>query len=134
MAKAKFMQTILTFIARVDPAKLASLETFLEKIQNFKPTGRHPDLPLADLKKLHFGSIVIFKDPDANYDPYLVFENNFDGQLDEHLKALLAHGAAGLHQIYTHCFDYAATGPQDRAEIAAFLRAHVVHPHAYHIG
>lgn len=37
------MQTILTFIARVDPAKLASLEVFLAKIQNFKPTGQDPD-------------------------------------------------------------------------------------------
>lgn len=128
------MQTILTFVARVDPAKLASLERFLEKIQNFKPLGQHPDLPLANLKKLHFGSLVIFKDPAAKYDPYLVFENNFDGQLDEHLDALLEHGAAGLHQIYDHCFDYGATGPQDRAAIAAFLRAHVVRPHAYHIG
>jgi hypothetical protein len=128
------MQTILTFIAKVDPAKLGSLEELLEKIQNFKPTGHHPDLPLAALKKLHFGSIVIFKDPAGNYDPCLVFENNFDGQLDEHLEALLEHGAAGLHQIYSHCVDFAAAGSQDRMAIAAFLRAHVVRPHAYHIG
>jgi len=50
----------------VDPAKLASLEGLLQEIQDSNPTGHHPALPLADLKRLHFGSMVIFKDPDGN--------------------------------------------------------------------
>lgn len=128
------MQTILTFITRVDPAKLASLEGLLQEIQDSNPTGHHPALPLADLKRLHFGSMVIFKDPDGNYDPTLVFENNFDGELDDYLEDLLERAAAGLHQIYSHCFDYRATGSKDREEILAFLHAHIVRPNAYHIG
>lgn len=128
------MQTILTFITRVDPAKLSSLEGLLQEIQDSNPTGHHPALPLADLKRLHFGSMVIFKDPDGNYDPTLVFENNFDGELDDYLEDLLERAAAGLHQIYSHCFDYQATGSQDREEILAFLHAHIVRPNAYHIG
>jgi len=128
------LQTILTFITRVDPAKLASLEGLLQEIQDSNPTGHHPALPLADLKRLHFGSMVIFKDPDGNYDPTLVFENNFDGELDDYLEDLLERAAAGLHQIYSHCLDYRATGSQDREEILAFLHAHIVRPNAYHIG
>jgi hypothetical protein len=128
------MQTILTFIARVDPTKLASLEALLQKIQDFNPTGHHPVLPFADLKRLHFGSMVIFKDPDSNYDPTLVFENNFDGELDAYLDDLLERAAAGLDQIYSHCTGYRMTGPQDREEIRTFLLAHLVRPDAYHIG
>ncbi len=128
------MQTILTFITRVDPAKLSSLEGLLQEIQDSNPTGHHPALPLADLKRLHFGSMVIFKDPDGDYDPTLVFENNFDGELDDYLEDLLERAAAGLHQIYSHCLDYRATGSQDREEILAFLHAHIVRPNAYHIG
>lgn len=118
----------------MDPAKLSSLEGLLQEIQDSNPTGHHPALPLADLKRLHFGSMVIFKDPDGNYDPTLVFENNFDGELDDYLEDLLERAAAGLHQIYSHCFDYRATGSQDREEILAFLHAHIVRPNAYHIG
>jgi len=128
------LQTILTFITRVDSAKLASLEGLLQEIQDSNLTGHHPGLPLADLKRLHFGSMVIFKDPDGNYDPTLVFENNFDGELDDYLEDLLERAAAGLHQIYSHCLDYRATGSQDREEILAFLHAHIVRPNAYHIG
>jgi hypothetical protein len=78
--------------------------------------------------------MVIFKDPEGNFDPYLVFENNFDGTLADHLEDLLEQAAGGLHQIYSHCFDYTGNGPQDRAAILAFLLSHVVHPDAYHIG
>jgi len=113
---------------------LSGLEGLLQEIQDSNPTGHHPAFPLADLKRLHFGSMVIFKDPDGNYDPTLVFENNFDGELDDYLEDLLERAAAGLHQIYSHCFDYRATGSQDREEILAFLYAHVVRPNAYHIG
>ena len=113
---------------------MSSLEGLLQEIQDSNPTGHHPALPLADLKRLHFGSMVIFKDPDGNYDPTLVFENNFDGELDDYLEDLLERAAAGLHQIYSHCFDYPATGSQDREEILAFLHAHIVRPNAYHIG
>ena len=118
----------------MDSAKLASLEGLLQEIQDSNPTGHHAALPLADLKRLHFGSMVIFKDPDGNYDPTLVFENNFDGELDDYLEDLLERAAAGLHQIYSHCLDYRATGSQDREEILAFLHAHIVRPNAYHIG
>jgi hypothetical protein len=118
----------------VELAKLANLEGLLQEIQDSNPTGHHPALPLADLKRLHFGSMVIFKDPDGNYDPTLVFENNFDGELDDYLEDLLERAAAGLHQIYSHCLDYRAAGSQDREEILAFLHAHIVRPNAYHIG
>jgi hypothetical protein len=89
-------------------------------------------IPFAELKRLHFASLVL--NYDAAYGAYLVFENNFDGELDPYLEDLYAHAAAGLHTIYSFCPDYRGTSGADKAQILSYLRAHVVRPNAYHIG
>lgn len=132
------MHTILNFIATVKPdaASVASLKSLLEDIERAEPKGTHPKLPFASLRGLHFASLVIFEDPPEkhNFDPYLVFENNFDGPFDAYLDELIAKAADGLHEIYSHCADYPAGGPPDGDRLRSFLRAHVVRPDAYHIG
>lgn len=125
-------QTILTFIAIVNPDRLDDLKALLQKIE--ESPGQYPELPFASMQGLHFASLVIFEDPLKNFDPYLVFENNFDGSLENHLDELYENGAEGLHQLYSHCRDYRVEGPRDRNGILNFLRRHVVLPHAYHIG
>lgn len=127
------MQTILTFIATVKPERLDELKALLQQIDE-APAGQYTTLPFASLTNLHFASLVIFEDALKNFAPYLVFENNFDGPLENHLDELYRHGSVGLHELYSHCLDYAATGPQDRDGILNFMRARVVRPHAYHIG
>jgi hypothetical protein len=92
----------------------------------------NPYIPYLDLKLLHFSSLVL-TDDDV-YGAYLVFENNFDGQLDQYLDDLYAHAAEGLHRIYSCCLDYPAGSVADKAQMLSYLRAHVVHPNAYHIG
>jgi hypothetical protein len=88
-------------------------------------------IPFPKLKLLHFASLVINEDPDFSC---LVFENNFDGPLEPYLEELYAHAAEGLHQIYGFCSDYSVASAADKAQLISYLRAHVVHPNAYHIG
>ncbi|HEX8249556.1 MAG TPA: hypothetical protein VF599_15370 [Pyrinomonadaceae bacterium] len=123
------VQTILTFITRVNPAKSARLEEIFEEIE--QNLDSNPHIPFAALPSLHFASFVVFED-DA-YGPYLVFENNFDGSLDTYLDELLRHAGKGLHEIYDCCEDYPG-GSYDASKLAAYLRARVVRPSAYHIG
>lgn len=123
-------QTILTFITKIDPGRVAQLTMLLDQIESDRSSNLH--MPFAFLKRLHFASFVIFDD--GVYGPYLVFENNFDGSLDAYLEDLLQHADKGLHEIYSCCLGYGVTGPHDRQEMGDYLRAHVVRPNAYHIG
>ena len=122
--------TVLTFVTRVDPGKVRELEALLAEIAHDVAGNRH--VPFSALARLHFASLVIF--PDPRYGPYLVFEHNFDGSLRSYLDDLLEAAGDGLHRIYSHCLEYRATGPSDRATMRTYLRAHVVRPSAYHVG
>src|SRR2546423_15313710 len=96
--------TVLTFITKVEPSRVADLKVLLEEIA--KNLLDNPYLPFPALKLLHFASLVLHEDD--VYGPYLVFEHNFDGELDEYLADLHQHAAAGLHSIYSCCRDYPA--------------------------
>jgi hypothetical protein len=122
--------TILTFVAKVNPARVSELATLLDEMET---DPRHnPHVPFGALEKLHFASLVIF--PDDTFGPYLVFENNFDGELEPYLADLWQHAGPGLHRIYGHCLEYDGRGAPDRERLLAFLRARVVRPNAWHIG
>jgi hypothetical protein len=123
-------QTILTFITKVNPAKVSDLKALLEGMA--KDVEGNAVIPFPKLKLLHFASLVVNEAPD--YDPCLVFENNFDGPLDPYLEELYLHASEGLHQIYSCCPDYPVASAPDKAQLLSYLRAHVVHPNAYHIG
>jgi hypothetical protein len=122
--------TILTFVAQVHPSSVSDLARLLTEMEADPANNRH--VPFGALDKLHFGSLVIF--PDDTFGPYLVFENNFDGDLEPYLADLWQHAGAGLHRIYGHCIGYGGGGAPDRERLLAFLRAHVVRPNAWHIG
>lgn len=124
-------QTILTFIAKVNPDRVSDLRKLLDGMG--QPDVEHnPYIPFLDLKLLHFASLVLNEDP--SYGAYFVFENNFDGALDPYLEDLYAHASAGLHDIYSCCSDYRVASNSDKSQLLAYLRAHVVYPNAYHIG
>lgn len=130
------MHTILNFITTVDPAKLEPLKALLAEIE--QDLSGNTYLPFPCLKSLHFGSLTIFEDLGdeqgrKNFDPYLVFEHNFDGTLEPYLEELLDCAAPGLDRIYSHCLEYPASGLRDRATLRAFLRSRVVRPDAYFI-
>lgn len=124
-------QMLLTFLTRVKPDKLDELRGFL----NDDIAGNlldNPHLPFKSLTRLHFASL--FLDEGTTYGSYLVFENNFDGPLEDYLAELYAQAASGLHRIYGCCLDYSAASAADREVILAYLRKHIVRPNAYHIG
>jgi hypothetical protein len=122
-------QTILTFVAKVDPARIPDLKALLAGMA--KDVEGNTLIPFPKLKLLHFASLVINEDPEFSC---LVFENNFDGPLDPYLEELYAHASEGLHQIYGYCSDYSVASAADKAQLISYLRAHVVYPNAYHIG
>jgi hypothetical protein len=124
-------QTILTFIAKVNPDRFADLKALLDGIA--ADVERNMLIPFPKLKLLHFASLVL-TDDDPDYGACLVFESNFDGPLDPYLEDLYANASEGLHKIYGCCPDYRAATAADKDQLLAYLRAHVVHPNAYHIG
>jgi hypothetical protein len=125
-------QTILTFIAKVDPGRVAELRDLLREIATASDFPQNPYIPFPSLKRLHFASLVLHED--ADYGSTFVFENNFDGPLDAHLQDLYENAAEGLHRMYGCCIDYPATSAPDRQQLISYLRAHLVRPNAFHIG
>jgi hypothetical protein len=122
--------TVLTFVTKVKPDQAASLGKLLDQIGTNPETNAY--VPFRSLNRLHFGSFVLHQSPD--YGPYLVFENNFDGVLEDYLADLYTQAANGLHQIYSCCLDYSVTSATDRQGMLSYLTAHVVRPNAYHVG
>jgi hypothetical protein len=123
-------QTILIFLAKVNTDRVSELEGLLDSMTT---NLEHNELiPFADLKLLHFSSLVVQQD--REYGAYFTFENNFDGTLDPYLEDLYAHASAGLHRLYSCCSDYSVKSADDKAGMLSYLRAHVVRPNAYHIG
>ena len=123
-------QTILTFLTKVNPDKVSDLKTLLDGMAT--DVENNELIPFPTLRLLHFASLVLNDDPD--YGAYFVFESNFDGSLDPYLEDLYAQASAGLHSLYSCCRDYPVKSAADKAGILSYLRAHVVHPNAYHIG
>ena len=124
-------QTILTFVTTVNPDKRAPLESLLAQVQ--ENLDSNPYIPFASLTRLHFASFVIIDDDSHEYEPYLIFENNFDGLLDSYMNELLQYAWRALHEIYSCCADYPG-GAYDPSKLAGYLKSHVVRPNAYHIG
>ena len=128
--------TVLTFISRVRPEKTDDLRALLKLI------GDDPEnnalVPFHRLNRLHFASFVLHEPTEEEekkeYGPYLVFENNFDGTLDQYLEDLCGQAGPGLYQIYGHCQDYSVTNAGDRQGMQSYLKRQVVRPNAYHIG
>lgn len=123
-------QTILTFLTKVDPDRVSDLKALLDGMATDVENNKL--IPFLNLKLLHFASLVLNDDPD--YGAYFVFESNFDGSLDPYLEDLYAQASAGLHSLYSCCRDYPVKSAADKAGVLSYLRAHVVHPNAYHIG
>jgi len=123
-------QTVLTFVTRVKPGQTQPLSDLLKQIE--LDPERNSYVPFRSLARLHFASFVLHQSDD--YGDCLVFENNFDGELDAYLDDLYTHAAAGLHQIYSCCQDYPSSGAADPRQLLGYLKEHVVRPNAYHIG
>lgn len=121
-------QTILTFICEVNPDDVGRLRVLLEHIQSSRDAN--PYVPFAALKSLHFASFVIYDD---DYGSKLIFENNFDGLLDDYLEELSRYAGPGLHEIYSCCADYPG-GAYQKRKLVEYLGSKVIRPNTFHIG
>jgi hypothetical protein len=134
---------IVAFVADVEPDRRPRLDRAIGALRDkMRVTA---DRPFGDVETLHFASITVFDTP--GYASTLVFENNFDGSFDAHLKALLETAAGDLLPIFECCVGFdqttaeasAASRSEDdtercRAALAAYLRRQLVRPNAYHVG
>lgn len=121
---------IIDFVAHVDPSKRQALERNLAALQ--ASLGLPPNAPFGQVRTLHFASFVVFDDDTRP--ALLVFENNYEGDLGNHLTVMLAQASPSLHQIFSCCGDYNFSGPVNARALADYLLGHAVYPAAYHIG
>ena len=120
------IQTVMTFVAEIDPARLADLRGLLAIVA--ADPGGNDLLPMGRAASLHFSSMVIFER--VGFGPIFVWENNFDGPLDEYIDTILEIGVPGLNRLYSCCTGF----PKEPSALRQFLRSRVVLPNAYHIG
>lgn len=125
-------QTVLSFISEVQPGRAAELNALLQELQRDLLQNANPALGFPSLKQLHFASLLVHED--QGYPAILIFECNFDGEVQPFLNDLVQKSGAALNQVYGHCAGYAAQSSGDPAPLRNYLRAHLVKPNAYYIG
>jgi hypothetical protein len=124
------LQHVVSFVYQVRSERRAALESLLALIA-LDPSANGV-LPLGRVEQLHFAALVLHDHPE--FGTRLIFENNFDGDFEPFLNALVEHVPDGLHALYQNCAGYSVASTADRAGIAAYTRARVVLPLAYHVG
>ena len=125
-------QTVLSFISEVQPGRAAELNALLQELQRDLLQNANPALGFPSLKQLHFASLLVHED--QGYPAILIFECNFDGEVQPFLNDLVQVAGAALNQVYGYCQGYATQTSGDPAPLRNYLRAHLVKPNAYYIG
>ncbi|MEA2204138.1 MAG: hypothetical protein QOE77_914 [Blastocatellia bacterium] len=125
-------QTVLSFITEVTPGRAAELDALLKHLQEDLLHNPSPALGFPSLKQLHFASLLVHED--QGYPAILIFESNFDGEVQPFLNDLLQIAGPALNQIYGHCAGYVEQTSGDPAPLRNYLRDHIVEPNAYYIG
>src|SRR5271167_1986964 len=100
-------QAGLTVMTEIDPGRAGALRGVLLTAQS-----RDPFRP-AQL--LHYAAFVIIPEIDG-IPSRLVFETNYDGDLDAHLDELIAMAGADLDNIYQHCKNYPAASAVTKSQ------------------
>jgi hypothetical protein len=101
-----------TIVAEVDPAKVSSLRQMLER------DGDPRESRVVDLSRsehTHFARWVLVASP-STATPWLVFESNHDGRIEDYLDEILDIGGDALVTMYGHC-----VGAPSRAELKSYL-------------
>jgi len=125
-------QTVLSFICEVQPDRVAQLNALLKNLQSDLLANPNPTLAFPSVKQLHFASMLVHED--QGYAPILIFEANFDGEVQPFLNDLVQVAGAELDRIYRHCRGYNLGDSSDPALLRNYLRANIVEPSAYYIG
>jgi len=122
--------TVLTFKADVHPGRRGDLKETLAELH--ESVGKRGCPPFGGIESLHFASLTVFDTP--GFPTVLVFENDFDGELEPYLNELVGAAAPWIHRLFSCATDYRVQDGTRRAEMADYLKAHVLRPAAYHIG
>lgn len=116
-------QTTLTVIAPIKAGETDSLKELLNVIgDDIKDNGY---IKFTSLPTTHFARwVIIPEDGKKGYKPYLAFESNFDGRVDDYLDDLADRAGGGLDQIYGKCEGYPVEGTKNRKAFKKYIRDH----------
>ncbi|HKY04103.1 MAG TPA: hypothetical protein VJQ56_04390, partial [Blastocatellia bacterium] len=116
-------QTTLTVITPIKSGETGSLKELLNKIgDDIKDNGY---IKFTSLPTTHFARwVIIPEDRTKGYRPYLAFESNFDGGVDQYLDDFADRAGDGLDQIYSKCEGYPAEGTKNRKAFKKYFRDH----------
>jgi hypothetical protein len=94
-------QNALTVLTSIKPNQVAALDALLSRIgANLADNGL---ISFHAMTRVHFAAWMILPE-DSAFPTTLVLETTYDGDLEEHLDELIAHGSAALDAVYSrHC-------------------------------
>jgi hypothetical protein len=124
-------QRALTVVTRIQRDQVASLDALLTQIGDH--VNDNPYVDFSRMSSLHFASwVMVALDP--QFPPQLVLETSYDGELEDHLDQLLAHGGRAVDAIYGHCERYPTADGRDPSRVKDYLRTHAVREAAFLVG
>lgn len=106
------MQNKFTVLARVRPGHQSAIVAALKGQSFIHPHSADDRFGFTDLDSLHFASLCLYDDMKDGWT--LLFEHNIDGEIDPHLRKLMAaaegkDGGAFLLGLYANCEGFDGT-------------------------
>src|SRR5579872_1445772 len=127
-------QNALTLITRIKPEQRQALDALLQQIgDSIRNNTANPYIDFSQILTLHFACMVVLES-DPNFAPCLVFESNYDGTQEDHLRELIRKAGAGIDAIYSKCEGYPAEGVKDPEKVLTYLNSVEVATPAFYIG
>src|SRR6266481_1982000 len=128
-------QNGLTVITAVKSDRLEMLRRVLDDInRQVDGTGDGSGAPIdfSRMRSVHFAAwVVIPAIGDVGY--RLLFETNYDGELEAHLDELLTYGSAALDSIYELCEGCDSNPTRDTEGFKQYLRRHSLKSSAFYV-
>ncbi len=116
-------QTTLTVITPIKEGEIGPLKDLLNKIGDDIKDNDY--IKFTSLPTTHFARwVIIPEDKGKRYKPYLAFESNFDGGVNDYLDDFADRAGDGLDQIYGKCEGYPAEGTKNRKAFKKYMRDH----------
>ena len=97
--------------------------------------GTPTDIPFDALRTVHFFRWVVVRDTAQK--PWLAFETNYDGPLEEHLGEIVREAPRAVQTIHGHCEGYplaeaATLGPDAASRVVSYWRGQAVESRAFY--